>query len=181
MDKMNFCVIGLMSKCAAGTTWKDQEKCKFSEKATDASRCMHYIEAIDGHCDCQKAQCEMRHPELAEEEIDMDFEELIAEEPTNILETLKSCATCGGLESEYSVDCKLWPHLDDDDLTKLGQACPGYEITATCIICKHHDGCHDGTSGDNYHLLDKISIAQTCKKYDPITNNPAVADDDIPF
>jgi len=49
-----------MSRCSAGNVWEEQRKCKFSEKSTVSNRCMYYIEAIDGHCDCVEAQREMR-------------------------------------------------------------------------------------------------------------------------
>ena len=60
LDCANYCVAGLMSRCGAGTVWNDQRKCKFAEKSTVSNRCMHYIEAIGGHCDCERAQRELR-------------------------------------------------------------------------------------------------------------------------
>ena len=54
----NFCVAGLMSRCSAGTVWDEQKRCKYAEKSTVHNRCMHFIEAIDGHCDCAEAQRE---------------------------------------------------------------------------------------------------------------------------
>jgi hypothetical protein len=57
----NFCVAGLMSRCSAGTAWNAQKKCKYAEKSTVSNRCMHFIEAIDGHCDCAEAQRELRN------------------------------------------------------------------------------------------------------------------------
>jgi len=57
---LNFCVSGLMSRCSAGTVWEEQKKCKFANKSTVSNRCMYYIEAIDGHCDCVEAQWEMK-------------------------------------------------------------------------------------------------------------------------
>jgi len=57
----NFCVAGLMSRCSAGTVWNAQKKCKYAEKSTVRNRCMHFIEAIDGHCDCAEAQRELRN------------------------------------------------------------------------------------------------------------------------
>ncbi|MGD9046365.1 MAG: hypothetical protein PVG06_21835 [Desulfobacterales bacterium] len=56
----NYCVAGLMSRCSAGTEWNAQKKCKYAEKSTVSNRCMHFIEAIDGHCDCVEAQRELR-------------------------------------------------------------------------------------------------------------------------
>lgn len=57
---VNCCVAGLMSRCSAGTVWNDQKICKFAEKSTVSNRCMHFIEAIGGHCDCAEAQRELR-------------------------------------------------------------------------------------------------------------------------
>ena len=57
---VNYCVAGLMSRCSAGTVWNDQKMCKYAEKSTVSNRCMHFIEAIDGHCDCAEAQRELR-------------------------------------------------------------------------------------------------------------------------
>lgn len=57
----NYCVAGLMSRCSAGTVWHEQKRCKYAEKSTVSNRCMHFIEAIDGHCDCAEAQRELRN------------------------------------------------------------------------------------------------------------------------
>lgn len=57
----NYCVAGLMSRCSAGTVWNDQKRCKYAEKSTISNRCIHFIEAIDGHCDCVEAQRELRN------------------------------------------------------------------------------------------------------------------------
>ena len=57
----NYCVAGLMSRCSAGTAWNAQKRCKFAEKSTVSNRCMHFIEAIGGHCDCAEAQRELRN------------------------------------------------------------------------------------------------------------------------
>jgi len=57
---VNYCVGGLMSHCSAGTVWDEQKRCKYAEKSTVSNRCMHFIEAIDGHCDCVEAQKELR-------------------------------------------------------------------------------------------------------------------------
>jgi hypothetical protein len=61
LDCANFCVAGLMSRCSAGTVWNEQKRCKYAEKSTVSNRCMHFIEAIDGHCDCAEAQRELRN------------------------------------------------------------------------------------------------------------------------
>jgi len=57
----NYCVAGLMSHCSAGTVWDEQKRCKYAEKSSVSNRCMHFIEAIDGHCDCFEAQRELRY------------------------------------------------------------------------------------------------------------------------
>jgi hypothetical protein len=57
----NYCVAGLMSHCSAGTVWDEQKRCKYAEKSTVSNRCMHFIEAIGGHCDCVEAQMELRN------------------------------------------------------------------------------------------------------------------------
>jgi hypothetical protein len=67
LDCLNYCVAGLMSRCSAGIVWDEQSKCKFSEQSTVSNRCMYYIEAIDGHCDCVEAQREMRLKDHQEE------------------------------------------------------------------------------------------------------------------
>ena len=56
----NYCVPGVMSRCSAGAIWNDQKKCKFAHKSTVRDRCMYFIEAIGGHCDCVEAQQELR-------------------------------------------------------------------------------------------------------------------------
>jgi hypothetical protein len=63
LNCLNYCVAGLMSRCSAGTVWEDQRRCKFAEKSTVSNRCMHFIEAIDGHCDCVEAQMELSKAE----------------------------------------------------------------------------------------------------------------------
>ena len=57
-DYINYCVPGIMSRCRAGAVWPDQQKCKYYKKATTRDKCMHYIEALGGHCDCAAAQRE---------------------------------------------------------------------------------------------------------------------------
>ena len=58
--RTNYCVPGVMSRCSAGGVWSDQQKCKYAAKSTVRDRCMYYIEAIDGHCDCVEAQSELK-------------------------------------------------------------------------------------------------------------------------
>ena len=52
----NYCRSGIMSRCGAGPDWHHQKKCRFYQKSTISNRCMHYIEALDGHCDSVQAQ-----------------------------------------------------------------------------------------------------------------------------
>ena len=59
--RANFCAPGVMSRCSAGQGWSDQKRCKYAQKSTVHSRCMYYIEAIGGHCDCVEAQREIRN------------------------------------------------------------------------------------------------------------------------
>jgi hypothetical protein len=170
-----------MSKCAAGETWADQEPCYFSEENSDGKRCIYYHEELNGHCDCEKAQKAARTgTAIVEEEIEIDIEE-IPEHPEDALEMITSCATCTNLDSEFCPDCKIWPHMEGVELREIARKCTGFDLTASCVICKEHDNCHDGTSGDNWTLPEKINIASTCKKYDPITNKSAFDPDDIPF
>lgn len=60
--RTNYCVPGVMSHCSAGAVWNDQKRCKYAHKSTAGDRCMYYIEAIGGHCDCTEAQRELRKP-----------------------------------------------------------------------------------------------------------------------
>ncbi len=56
LANVNYCIPGTMSRCSAGLIWQEQKRCKFAKKSTVSDRCMHYIESIDGHCDCVEAQ-----------------------------------------------------------------------------------------------------------------------------
>ena len=58
-DKANFCIAGMMSTCRAENI-KEQEKCRFYEKASYENRCMYFI--FDEYCDCLKAQYDLKHP-----------------------------------------------------------------------------------------------------------------------
>jgi hypothetical protein len=49
-----------MSRCSAGAIWNDQKKCKYARKSSVGDRCMYYVEAIGGHCDCAEAQRDLR-------------------------------------------------------------------------------------------------------------------------
>jgi len=59
-DCANLCVGGVMSQCSVGNDWQMQKKCKYYRKSTAKNRCMHYIEALNGHCDCVDAQRKIR-------------------------------------------------------------------------------------------------------------------------
>jgi hypothetical protein len=56
LQKVNYCIPGILSKCSAGTSWADQMLCKFSIKSDYANKCMYFIESMDGHCDGLDAQ-----------------------------------------------------------------------------------------------------------------------------
>lgn len=57
-QKKNYCEPGdVLSRCKAGRNWKEHEKCRFSEKATRAERCMYFRDLNDTeHCDNHLAQ-----------------------------------------------------------------------------------------------------------------------------
>jgi hypothetical protein len=59
-DCPNYCVGGILSRCGAGAEWQKQKKCRYYQKSTVRNRCMYYIEALCGHCDCIAAQREVR-------------------------------------------------------------------------------------------------------------------------
>lgn len=61
LESISYCIPGIMSRCSAGSTWLEQKKCKFAKRSTIRHRCMHYIESINGHCDCVEAQRELGH------------------------------------------------------------------------------------------------------------------------
>ncbi len=56
LKSINFCVPGLLSQCGAGTTWAEQQVCRFAIISSFANKCMYYIESLDGHCDNVDAQ-----------------------------------------------------------------------------------------------------------------------------
>jgi len=64
----NYCVPGLMSRCGAGASPEKQRKCRYFKKSTVSNRCMHYIEAIEGHCDCLEAQNAIKTAEHEKED-----------------------------------------------------------------------------------------------------------------
>lgn len=64
LESISYCISGMMSRCSAGSIWQNQKKCKFAQKSTIRDRCMHYIESIDGHCDCVEAQRELSYLEV---------------------------------------------------------------------------------------------------------------------
>ncbi len=59
-QKKNYCKPSdVLSRCKAGKGWKEQQKCRFSEKATRAEKCMYFRDFNDvEHCDCVDAQRE---------------------------------------------------------------------------------------------------------------------------
>jgi hypothetical protein len=58
LQKVNYCIPGILSKCSAGKMWDEQRVCKYAIKSDFANKCMYFIESIDGHCDCLDAQKE---------------------------------------------------------------------------------------------------------------------------
>ena len=66
-DCQNYCVSGMLSRCGAGPEWQKQKKCKYYKRSTIRDRCMHYIETLDGHCDCVDAQREVRRQQNSED------------------------------------------------------------------------------------------------------------------
>lgn len=56
----NYCVCGIMAKCTAGSSWREQRACKFSKKSSLGDRCMHYRQLMNGHCDCVNAQKDVK-------------------------------------------------------------------------------------------------------------------------
>ena len=67
LESISYCISGTMSRCSAGLTWQKQKNCKFAKKSTIRERCMHYIESINGHCDCVEAQRELVCMEVKED------------------------------------------------------------------------------------------------------------------
>jgi hypothetical protein len=63
LERRSYCVGGIMTQCSAGTTWKEQVRCKYAKKSTAGDRCMYYYQSLDGHCDCLAAQKELREME----------------------------------------------------------------------------------------------------------------------
>ena len=56
LEKTNYCIPDILSKCSAGTSWNEQKICKYAIKSDYSNKCMYFIESIDGHCDCMDAQ-----------------------------------------------------------------------------------------------------------------------------
>ena len=56
LKPINFCVPGILSKCRAGKTWIEHRHCRFAKKSEYSNMCIHYIVAINGHCDSIDAQ-----------------------------------------------------------------------------------------------------------------------------
>jgi len=56
LEKVNYCIPGILSKCSARELWDEQKHCKYASKSDFAHKCMYFIESLDGHCDCYDAQ-----------------------------------------------------------------------------------------------------------------------------
>ena len=56
LEKVNYCIPDILSKCSAGKLWDEQRFCKYSIKSDFESKCMYFIESRNGHCDCYEAQ-----------------------------------------------------------------------------------------------------------------------------
>lgn len=56
----NYCACEIMSKCTAGSSWREHRECKFSRKSSSGDHCMYYRDTINGHCDCVDAQRELK-------------------------------------------------------------------------------------------------------------------------
>ena len=55
-DIISLCLQGTMSRCSQIGVWDKQSICFFSEESMTSSRCMYWIETINGPCDCMEAQ-----------------------------------------------------------------------------------------------------------------------------
>jgi len=176
------CKTGIIATCTAKCR-EDELTCRFQKTASFANRCRHRIEERSNHCDNVEAQKFTRGVFEIEEEEELDIEEFLDEDPMDALERITSCATCDKIDSGYSADCQLWNHLEPVELRDLARRCVGFDLTASCIICQHHDDCHIDSDGNQstHNFVDKVNIAQTCKKYNPTTNKGPADDDDIPF
>ena len=64
LKNISYCISGTMSRCSAGPIWQKQKHCKFARRSSVRQRCMHYIESINGHCDCVEAQRELQFKEV---------------------------------------------------------------------------------------------------------------------
>jgi hypothetical protein len=53
---VNLCAPDLLSICGARESVNDQKRCRYYRKASRSERCMHFVEAIDGHCTSVEAQ-----------------------------------------------------------------------------------------------------------------------------
>jgi hypothetical protein len=56
LERVNYCIPGILSMCSAGTSWNEQSVCKYAIKSDFANKCMFFIESMDSHCDCMDAQ-----------------------------------------------------------------------------------------------------------------------------
>ena len=53
---VNFCITDILSVCGAGTTWPQQQYCRFAEKSDFANKCMYFNFSMERHCDSMDAQ-----------------------------------------------------------------------------------------------------------------------------
>lgn len=126
-----FCQNGLMSQCKA-PSHPESVACHFYEKSAVADRCMFFIESINDHCDCYKAQMFGYHPpgsglyeEEEEEELLLDLSEFDMDEQP------KSCVDCILYTCSYVIheNTQAQPRggLTHHDLVKIAAKCPDYE------------------------------------------------------
>jgi hypothetical protein len=60
LNCLNYCIPGILSRCGAGPKVHEQKKCRYYRKSSIRDQCMHYIVALNGHCDCVDAQRDVR-------------------------------------------------------------------------------------------------------------------------
>lgn len=133
-----YCVMGTMSRCIA-ENFKEEEKCKFFERSTAEARCMSRIEALDNHCDCEKAQkWSQRVCEELDDELELEFDpEFLHEE-----------------EEKLNIDDLIEPEV------------PALTCSTCKLHEKCHNGVN-GPSGMSE--ADKVKTASTCGAYQPMS------------
>lgn len=117
-----FCADGLMSTCTADD-WDTQRGCYFSERSSVENRCMHRIEAIGNHCDCQKAQDFVRNglhiDQRPVEEEELDIEDLIEDD-----DYVVSCKTCVKFDTCHDNP----PQHSLPEMEKIAEQCRAYRL-----------------------------------------------------